>query len=295
MIDPSLLPTFVAVARAGRISAAARSLHLSQPAVTAQVQRLEQALGTPLFVRSPRGVDLTAAGERLLGYAREVRRLLDEAETTLGDRHESGGELLLGASTTIAAYVLPPVLAAFRAAYPSVSLRLEVANTERVLAGVVGGELPLGLVEGHARAPGVRLEPFVDDELVVVTARHSRFRVRTLADLARVPLLWREPGSGTRAVVERALRRAGVRRAPLGDDVELASNEAIVGSVAADLGVAVASRWVLRAHLALGEVVIVPGLDFVVRRTFRFALPPGGAQGLAAQFVTLGRRSPPVL
>lgn len=293
--DPSLIPTFLAVLEEGRISSAARILRLSQPAVTAQIRKLEESLGTPLFVRSVRGVAATTAGHQLADYARSIQQLVSEATTSVGHRQEPLDDLVLASSTTIAAHVLPQVLASFRTRYPEVGLRLDVGNTEVVLARVIEGRSPIGLVEGHARAAGVRLEPFVDDELVAVMGRATVFQVRTRADLARVPILWREAGSGTRAVLERALRRAKVRRRPEPHDVVLGSNEAIMGGVVAGLGVAFVSRWSAQAQLTSGRVVLVPGLELVVKRTFRWAIPTGGLQGAAARFYDHASRSPPIL
>lgn len=293
--DPALLPTFLAVLDSGRISAAAKVLRLSQPAVTAQVRKLESAMGAPLLVRSVRGVVPTPAGERLAGYARSIQRLLAEAATSVSADEEPLDELVLTSSTTIAAHVLPQVLAGFRRAHPTVVLRLEVGNTEAVLASVTEGRIPLGLVEGHARAAGVRLEPFVDDELVAIVGRGSPFRVRNLSDFAHVPILFREPGSGTRSVLDRALRQAGIRRKPLPTDIVLGSTEAILGAVVEGLGVAFVSRWSVQTHLAAGKLALIPGLDFAIRRTFHWALPTGGLQGAPARFHAFAQRHPPVL
>ena len=292
-IDPNLLATFLAVLDAGRISAAAKAIHLSQPAVTAQVRKLEDAVGAALFVRSAQGVTPTDAGLRLARYARSIRQLLDEALAEVPGVEDATGPLVVAASTTIAAHVLPPLLAQFRAAHRGVPLRVHVGNTEQVVAQVRAGHAPIGLVEGHARASGIRLEPFVDDEIVPIAGRDAPFQVRRASDLEAVPLLWRESGSGTRAVVERALGKAGVRRRAARElDVELGSTEAIVGGVVAGLGVAFVSRWSVRAHLAAGLVRVVPGLDLVVRRTFRWALPAGALTGTAARFHEFALRTP---
>src|SRR5262245_25872683 len=114
-LDPALLSTFLEVIDSGRISAAAKSLHLSQPAITAQVRRLEESLGTALFIRSAQGVPPTDAGRRLVRYARSVREVIDEAMADLATEPELAGSLAVAASTTIAAHILPPLLAGFRA------------------------------------------------------------------------------------------------------------------------------------------------------------------------------------
>ena len=276
---------------AGRISSAARALHLSQPAVTAQIRKLEEALGAPLFLRSVRGVTPTEAGARLSGYARSIRRLLDEAAGEVAGVDDRSGPLVVAASTTIAAHVLPPLLAQFRAVHREVPLRVHVANTEEVIDEVRAGRIPLGLVEGHARASGIRLEPFQDDEIVPIVGRDAPFRVQRTRDLDAVPILWREAGSGTRAVVERALGKAGLRRRSARHlDIELGSTEAIVGGAVAGLGVAFVSRRSVRAHLAAGLVRIVPALDLVVSRTLHWALPAGALTGTAARFHALATR-----
>jgi DNA-binding transcriptional LysR family regulator len=298
-IDPTLLTTFLAVLEAGKISAAAKAVHLSQPAVTAQIRKLEESIGAALFVRSVQGVTATDAGLRLARYAKSIRRLLDEAMTEVPGGEDNVGPLVIAASTTIAAHLLPTLLAQFRAAHRGVPLHVHVGNTEDVVEEVRGGRVPIGLVEGHARASGVTLTPFVDDEIVLIigatgVARDANINVRRARDLENVTLLWREAGSGTRAVVERALGKAKIvrRRSVRDHDVELGSTEAIIGGVVAGLGVAFVSRWSVRVHLAAGVVRVVPGLDLVVKRTFHWALPAGGLNGTAARFHAFAQRAP---
>lgn len=293
-LDPDLLVTLLAVARAGSISAAARDLRLSQPAVTARVRRLEESVRAPLLVRSARGVEPTPAGAALVERARELERLLENALDDVAVHDTSLGPLHVAASTTIAAHVLPTVLARFRSAHPDARVELEVGNTREVVDDVRAGRVPLGLVEGTASAAGVRLEPWLDDELVPVVAPDAPFEVRTLADLAQVPILWREPGSGTRAVVARALRRAGVRTRPRAFDPVLGTSSAIAGAAAAGLGVAFLSRWALRPHVAMGALRPLSGLELDVRRTFQWALPSGALTGSAARFFRMATRHPPV-
>jgi DNA-binding transcriptional LysR family regulator len=293
-LDPALLRAFLAVVDAGRISAAARALHLSQPAVTGQIRRLEALLGGPLLLRSARGVEPTAAGKQLIEHARRVLQALELLVESISNTDgPPNAPLLLAASTTIAAHVLPPLLAAYRREHDAGPIRLEVGNTAFVVRRVLEGAVPLGLIEGHARAPGLHLEPFVEDELIAVAAPSLARKVRTLADLREAPLLLREPGSGTRDVVDRALLRAGVRRRPGPADLELGSNEAISGAAVAGLGVAFLSRWGLGHPDEKGPLrrLSLPGLR--VTRLFRWALPAGGILGPAARFLRLARRDPP--
>jgi len=293
-LDPDLLATFLAVVTEGRISAAARAVHLSQPAVTARVRKLEEAVGTALLVRSVRGVEPTPAGRKLAERARQVQRLLEEALDEVGDEEHALGDLVLAASTTIAAHVLPAVLARFRARHPDVPIELEIGNTKEVVEAVRSGARPLGLVEGTARAVGVRLVPWLDDELVPVVGVDAPFVVRKDADLANVPILWRESGSGTRAVVAEALKRAGLRRGPARLDPVLGTSSAIANAAAAGLGVAFLSRWALAPLLAAGRLRTLPGLALSIRRTFQWALPAGALSGSAARFHRMATQSPPL-
>jgi DNA-binding transcriptional LysR family regulator len=286
-LDSRRLETFRRVAICGRVGEAARHLHLSQPAVTAQVQQLEAALGRSLFVRSRSGLELTADGRRLLETAEALHRLLGEAEEALAEPRADPGPLRLGASTTAAAYVLPPLLAAFLRRHPAVRLYLEVGNTEQVQAWLGEGRVDLGMVEGLRRAPGLRLEPFRDDELVCVgPGRAPRGLVlpATVADLGRAPILWREPGSGTRAVVAQALGRVAPRRAPRPEDPVLGHTEAIKAAVTEGLGLGFLPLCAIQAELARGDLRVLPLPGLRIRRAFSWVVPPGGAVGAAAQF-----------
>ncbi len=296
-LDSRLLETFRAVAQAGKISAAARTLHLSQPAVTAQIRRLEEDVGRPLLVRTARGVELNEPGRILLGFAIRSGALLEEARGALRGAEPLGGELVIGASTTVAADVLPRLLETFFRAEGAGGVRLEVGNTGHVIEWVQRAAVPLGIVEGPSRASRVRLEPFLQDELlpaVAAEAPPSLASVRRPSDLERVPVIWREPGSGTRTVVERALRRLlGRPRRHHPGDLQLGSGEAIRHAVRLGLGVGFLSRWSLGPEPGRGglRLLALKGLD--ARRDFSWALPAGELPGRAGRFLRHARRNPP--
>lgn len=277
------------------MSAAARLLHLSQPAVTAQVRQLEEECGCALFVRSARGVALTDAGRRLLQYAVRVDELLSEAGADVAGEGAAGGEVVLAASQTVAATVVPLLLQSFRRVEPATAIRVEVGNTAHVQERVAEGKVPLGLVEGPLRGGRVRIEPYLDDELlpVVSAAAAPALAAPTrAAHLAHVPIVWREIGSGSREVVERALRRVA-RRRPQPGDLQLGSNEAVKGAVLLGLGVGFLSRWAVRGELASGALRALPVADLRIPRAFSWALPAGGVAGAAGRFLAHARRSPP--
>jgi DNA-binding transcriptional LysR family regulator len=292
------METFRVVALNGKVSAAARILHLSQPAVTAQIRQLEAEVGHPLFVRHATGMRLTEYGTLLLHYARRIHSLLDEAAENLRGEQDSSGELLLGASTTAAAYILPRVLQGFLRAHHPSALTLEVGNTEGVLGWIREGRIPLALVEGLTRAPGVSLEPYLQDELVPVRstrAPEAVASVRRVTDLSGVPLIRRESGSGTRAVLEQAFRKARLPIQPKPTDLVMGDTETIKSCVLLGLGIGFLSRWSIQRELAAGALELIALPDLSIPRTFSWARAGGGLAGPAAAFLRWAQRHPPVL
>ena len=281
--DSRQLAVFRAVVEAGSITGAARRLHVSQPAVTASVQRLEGALGVTLLERGARGVTPTDAGRRLVAHARRIDALMSEALADVTEGAETLAPLVLGASTTIAAGLLPALIARFREREGKVGVRLVVGNTKEILAQVRSRALPLGLVEGPSRAPGVRLERFIDDTLLPLVAASRERRI----DLQRTPVLWREVGSGTRAVMEKALGALG--REPLEHDLELGSTAAIRRAVALGLGLGFLSRWSVAEALDAGRVRVAP-IDLSIERRFSWASSRGELAGTAARFHAFAQR-----
>jgi DNA-binding transcriptional LysR family regulator len=283
--DSRQLALFRTVVEAGSLTGAARRVHVSQPAVTAAIQKLEGALGVTLLERGARGVTPTDAGRKLLGHARRIDDLMNEALAGVTERHERLGPLDIGASTTIAAGLLPMLIARFRESEGSIGVRVVVGNSREILERVRSRELPLGLVEGPSRAPRVRLEPFVEDTLLPVVAATRERRV----DLEAVPVLWREVGSGTRAVVEKALKKHG--RRPMAQDLELGSTAAIRRAVALGLGLGFLSRWSISDALDAGRVRVVPMADLAIARRFSWVSASGELGGTAARFRAFAQRA----
>ena len=230
-LDPRKLETFRVVAQTRKISSAAKLLHLSQPAVTAQIRALEEECGRALLLRSSKGVTPTDWGLRLLEAAKQVHEVLGEVETAFQGEPAIGEEMVLAASMTTAAYVVPPLVAGYRALHGRVPFRLQVSNTARVLEWMAEGRVPLGIVEGHMRSARVHLERYLEDELVAVAASSARdlCGIARAADLAKVPLLLARAGlqhprgsrggAGARARVEAgAAVRAAVRLEPVDED-----------------------------------------------------------------------------
>jgi DNA-binding transcriptional LysR family regulator len=228
---------------------AGEALYLTQPAVTLQIKALEDEVGAKLLERSASGVQLTEAGKILLQYADRMHQLANEAEGRLAAlKGETAGDLILGASTTIAQYVLPPLLADFARAYPGIRLQVFSENTEQVADGVATGRFGLGLIEGPPKRRDLRVQPWFDDELLlVVPAGHEWQGLGVIPPKALVgaPLVMREQGSGSRHVVENGLQKAGLRLVSLRIVMELDSTEAILSCIEAGLGVGFVSEWAL--------------------------------------------------
>jgi DNA-binding transcriptional LysR family regulator len=266
------LQVFHAVARKLSFTKAAEALHMTQPAVTFQIRQLEEQFRTRLFDRAQGRIALTPAGVTALEYAERVLALSNELELRmkeLGSR--PAGPLLVGASTTIADYLLPPLLAEFKSRHPAVQPRLVVANSEAVQARVADRSLDLGFIEGESRLPSLASEVCCDDELQVVCApSHPLAKLKSVTPrtLARHALVRREPGSGTREVIDRYLQKAGVAPDSLHVVMELGSPEAIKGLVATGLGFTIVSRATVAKETRLGQLVRLPLQPRLKRRLF---------------------------
>ena len=232
------LKVFRVVAEHLSFHKAAEYLFLTQPAVTRQIKALENDLGLRLFDRTTSKIVLTRQGTILLGYAEKLAQLVSEAERELiPDDGQPSGELSLGASTTIAQYVLPCLLRIFLEENPRVQVSLRSGNTHEIVRLLLENKVSLGLIEGPARTRGVHPEPFVEDELALITPLKFESERLSSNELSRFTLLLREHGSGSRRVVESALEKAGLKLKSFKKVMELDSTEAIKS------GVEVGSAW----------------------------------------------------
>jgi DNA-binding transcriptional LysR family regulator len=261
---------FLAVAREKSFSRAARRIHSSQPTLSEHVSELERELGRKLFFRQGREVTLTEAGRVFEEYATRVVATVEAARQALAELDGlSHGSLLIGASTTPGLYVVPEIVAAFRARYPGVDLKLQIANSQVIEERVKNRELDLGIVGGHAVAPGEEClaAGLLDELVVIVPPAHPWARDREIAPerLAEQPLLLREEGSATRSVTERALQRSGVKFKAV---MELDHTEAIKQSVMAGFGVAFVSIYAVRGEVATGRLRAVRLRGVRVQRHF---------------------------
>lgn len=280
------LELFYAVARQGSVTRAAEQLHISQPAVSAQLAELERALGVPLLARlaGGRGVRLTEAGLLVYEHAARIFALAEDLERGIADLNGlRSGQLIVGASTTLGEYLLPPALGRFKVRYPDVMVDLKISNTSRITELVRRGELDLGFVGEVAGVAELAVEPFTEDTLVVIAAPHHPLLKQprgavsvtpgtvvtpvtpvAMKDLQQHGFIAREAGSATRNVAERYLRSHGIEPQVL---MELGSNEAVKHAVAAGLGIAVLSRFAIQVELRAGTLCEVPVANWDCRRS----------------------------
>ncbi|MDN5361351.1 MAG: hypothetical protein PWP70_398 [Moorella sp. (in: firmicutes)] len=253
--------TFIATVEKGTLSAAAEELHLTQPAVSKQLQALEEYFGLRLLERRGREVRLTAAGEICYRHARIIASHLKQTRRELAELTQLvRGRLLLGASTTPGQYVLPRLIGAFRREYPRVEVVLTIADTQEVVQRLQDGEIDLGVVGASGRGRNLSYSRLTGDELVLIVPPGHRLAGAAAvapAELKGEPLVWRESGSGTRRVVEERLAAAGLTIDPEQIVMELGSTEAIVSAVEAGLGISLVTSWAVEKSVQLGRLAVV--------------------------------------
>jgi DNA-binding transcriptional LysR family regulator len=256
------LQVFHAVARQLSFTKAAEVLFMTQPAVTFQIKQLEEHFNTRLFDRGHGRISLTPAGELVLQYAEKILGLSGEMDVRLAEMTgEVGGSLLVGASTTIAEFLLPRILGEFKSKFPNVRPRLIVANSESIETRVAEHTIDIGFIESPSHQPNLQTEICCEDELqVICSPKFPLARMKEVApqNLAEHPFVSREPGSGTREFTEVYLRKHGVDIDHLQPVMELGSPVALLDVVETGIGYAIASRTSVLKSLRLGDLVSIP-------------------------------------
>lgn len=267
------LQVFHTVARLLSFTKAAETLHMTQPAVTFQVRQLEEHFNTRLFDRTHNRISLTEAGRAVFASAERIFELYAEMENAVREiTGEVSGTLTLGASTTIAEYMLPPLLGDFKERYPEVTIHLKVSNTEGVVSMIENNAIDLGLVEAPVTNKSLAVEICKQDQLFAIMPPGHPLADQeevSLTQLLRYPFICREPGSGTREVILDHLRGQHAGHATFKIAMELGSPEAIKGAVEAGMGVSVISGTTIQKELKLGTLVALR-LNPPLNRPFSF-------------------------
>lgn len=282
------LKVFRSVAKNLSFTKASQELFVSQPAITKHIQELEAAYQTRLFDRQGSRISLTESGHLLLEHCERILEDYKRLEYEMHLLHnEYTGGLKLGASTTIAQYVLPPLLASFIGKFPQVSLSLLNGNSREIEAALQEHRIDLGFVEGVFRLPN-RYTTFLEDELVAVVRTGSKLAVGeeiTPDELFHLPLVLRERGSGTLDVFERALQQHNIKLSSLQVLMYLGSTESIKLFLEHTDCLGIVSVRSITRELYSGQLRVVEIKGMPMLRDFSFAQPQGQESGLAQVFM----------
>ncbi len=284
MITDFRLSVFLTVARTLSFTKAAAILNVSQPAISKHIKELESDFGEPLFDRKGNSISLTPKGSSIIPLIETIMDGYSALSDAVNREDRSfEGLLHIGASTTIAQYVLPDILAEFNRQYPHIRLSLVNANSEEVVRMLRGREIEIAFIEGNATSNSVHYTPFAEDEIVLVSTAHHTNKLK-IEELKRLPLIIREEGSGTLSVVLSALREKGISRRELNIKMQLGSSEAILRYIRSSKDYAFISTRIAKEYIKRKELTVneVEGLN--ITRHFRYVELHGSSGRLANIF-----------
>ena len=288
------LNVFYTVAKRLSFTKAAAELYITQPAVTKHIQELEQHFGTALFDRRGNQISLTAAGSLLLRHTETIMATHRQLEFDMNAlKGQAKGTLRVGASTTVAQYVIPPVLARFHEQSADVAISLLSGNTEQIEQQLLNDDIDLGLVEGRTHHSDIRYTPFVKDELVLICRADHPLADRDeiiLEELRTIPIVLRERGSGSLEVIEHALRGVGLRLTDLHVAMQLGSTESIKSYLSSSRCMAFVSVFAVQHELQAGTLKIVDVENLSIQRELYSIQLQGVSEGLADTFMRFARQ-----
>jgi DNA-binding transcriptional LysR family regulator len=257
---------FCMVVRTKSISKAARNLHLSQPAVSQQIQAMEGYYNVTLFNRSPQGVTLTVPGKVVYDYAQKFMTLFSDLEHDLDKlMGAENSNLVIGASTTIGNYSIPCSLWAFKQKNPQVNLRLDIKNSSEIFQGLVGNEYDLGLIEGETDTGNIIKRKIHEYPLNIITPNQEPWTDMdsvSLEEITKTPLIIREKESGTRMTFEKFLKQNQIDLMNLNIITEMTSISAIKSAVQAGLGISFCPDIAVKKEVKQGSLLALPIKDF---------------------------------
>lgn len=263
------LRIFVTVVEQKHFSRAAELLNISQPGVSLHIRNLENEFGVKLIHRSPKYVEMTEAGAMLYERAKQMLAHYEEAKREINElRSVVTGTLRVGASFTIGEYILPKILAQYANQYPHVEVQVIISNTEEVVQAFRANQLDIGLIEGEVHQGDLEIEPFMEDEMLVIAPSHhplAQKKVIEKSQLQNQVWVFREQGSGSRTYSDQLIRdlQLNIKRHFI-----FSSIQGVKEAVTAGLGIALLSRWTVRKELEAGEVRILHLHDKRIVRAF---------------------------
>jgi len=260
-LEDHKMKVFCTVAETKSFSKTSEIVHLTQPAVSLQIQALEEYYETKLFDRTSNSITLSPAGEVLYKYAKYILALYAAAEKEIGKiTGHTKGSVTIGASTTIGNHILPSVILSFKKAYPKIKINVYIENTKKIMDLLNTGTIEIGLVEGEMSKYKVTLDPIIQDELfVIVSPQHPWAKRKTIsiAELSKEPFIFREEGSGTRQITEKYFSSHGIKMRDIHLNITLGSTEAIKEAVESGIGVSIVSKWVARKEVKYGNLIML--------------------------------------
>lgn len=270
------LKVFCTVAETKSFSKTSEIIHLTQPAVSLQIQALEEKYETKLFDRSSSTVTLTPAGEILYKHAKEILTLYTSAEKAIGKQIGLvKGSLSIGAGSNIGNFILPTLITEFKRIHPKIKIYLLVNNSKRVIELLNAGNIDIALVEGDVSRQKMIVKKLLSDELLlIVSPEHpwAKKKEVSISELAREPFIVREPGSGTRQMIEKFLARHGITLHDLKISAILGSTEAIKDAVENGLGISIISRWAVRKENRYGSLHLLSIKEEKMARDFSLVI-----------------------
>ncbi len=287
------LRVFISVARNLSFTKASNELHISQPAISRHIHELEEQYHTSLFNREGISISLTPAGELLLSHALRISEDYQLLEFEMNQLNQSfAGELKIGASTTISQYVIPSLISLFFKRYPDIKINLLSGNSEHIEKALHEKRIDIGFVEGNHIDSSLHYSDFLDDEVVLITNANGKYRELDEVSperLCTLPLVLREPGSGTLEVIENALSSVSVSLSSMNIILNLGSTESIKNFILqTDTLALVSIRSVLREIKAgVFKIIDITGLD--ITRKLRFVSNLGGLNPLVERFIEFAK------
>ncbi|MBM4141111.1 MAG: LysR family transcriptional regulator [Nitrospira sp.] len=266
------LKVFCTVAETKSFSKTSEIIHLTQPAVSLQIQALEEKYETKLFDRSSSKVNLTPAGEVLYKYAKDILALYASAEKVISEM--TGlvkGSITIGAGSTIGNYLIPSVITDFRKAHPKIKVHLLIGNTQKVIELLNSGNINIGFVEGDVKRHKMFSEKLISDELLVIVPSYHQWAQRkeiSVTELIGEPFIFREAGSSTRQTIEKFLSKHGITTQDMKVSMVLGSTEAIKDAVENGLGVSIISQWAARKESKYGTLHLINLKEEKIVRNF---------------------------
>ncbi len=255
------LKVFCTVAETGSFTKTSRIVHLSQPAVSLQIQSLEEFFETKLFDKTGKQVNLTVAGKILYDHAKHIMGHYNEVVKEINKlTGKMKGAVSLGASTTLGNYILPQIITEFKKIHPKIKIKLRVGNTERIEDLLHSGFIDFGMVEGRLSRSNTKTEKLISDQLALVMhPKHTLAKKRSVSvlEVTREPFILREQGSGTRQHIEKFLDKHGLNMNDLHVALIMGSTESIKSAVEAGTGMAILSRWAVKKEVEDGRLKTV--------------------------------------